>query len=179
MTSKKSNKGKGYRTNNYNKNECEHCPHIIKYKDKPNEFGGLKFRAAYVFVSFFVLGFNQSVGVTFFTSLLMFAVPLFYDLMRFSPRENSRVIIKRISMSFLLLHIGVALLGMLGVIECIEQNSLLYIMFSNKNLALQGVGIRLSYFWWSILGEVLFTIADTIVATPMYVKMENNSVGVS
>lgn len=174
MSAKNGNKGKVNKNNIYKK-QCESCPHIIEYRDKPNEFGNLKFRAVYVFLSFWVLGFNQSVGISFFTSLLMFTVPLFYDLVKFTPIERSRRLIKYFSLSFLFIHILVAALGMLGIIECIEKNSLLYIIFSSKNLAFQGLGIKLSIFWLSILGEVILSWADTIVAIPFFSKIQNNS----
>jgi len=101
-TTDKKNKRKKPIANNLPKCESGNiCKYALEYQDIPNKFADLKFRFIYTIISFVILGFNQGPGNYFFTSMLMFSVPLFYDNLKFDPHEKSRNIIKTISIIIL------------------------------------------------------------------------------
>lgn len=149
------------------------CRYQLGYQDVPNKFGDLKFRAAFTFISFVILQFNQTGGNYFFTGLLMFSGPMFYDNIKFSPIETSRRIIKNLLMTALLIHIFIGVLGLIGVINCVAIGDELIIQISKNNLVFRNVEFKLVTLWWSIGAEVVLTIADTIVAQPGLSRNEN------
>lgn len=145
------------------------CRFILGYQDTPNKYGDLKFRAAFNFISFLVLGFNQTAGNFFFTALLMFAVPMYYDNIKFSPVEDSRKCIKNIMLWVLRVHIFIGFLGLIGILNCVDKSELI-IEVSNKMMLFTGASVKLKYLWITVGLEVLLTTADTIVARTTFAK---------
>ncbi|MVX64924.1 hypothetical protein GKZ28_14610 [Clostridium chromiireducens] len=141
------------------------CKLLAEYQDIPNKYGSLKFRAVYSIISFFILGFNQVAGTSFFTSLLMYTVPILYDNIKFSPSEKSRRGIKYILEFVLWCQVLIGILGMIGILQCINDGGL-SIKVSSSNLIFEGFEFKLFILWLTIGIDVILTVADTLLARP-------------
>lgn len=168
----------GNRKNNKNKgifptcSDGNPCKLLSEYQDIPNKYGSLKFRAVYSIVSFFILGFNQTAGTSFFTSLLMYTVPILYDNIKFSPKEKSRIRIKYILEFILWCQVIVGILGMIGILQCINDGGL-FIKISSNNLIFEEFEFKfkLLLLWLTIGIDVVLTVADTLLARPKLAQL--------
>ena len=99
----------------------------------------------------------------------MFAVPMYYDNIKFSPVEDSRKCIKNIMLWVLRVHIFIGFLGLIGILNCVDKSELI-IEVSNKMMLFTGASVKLKYLWITVGLEVLLTTADTIVARTTFAK---------
>lgn len=131
---------------------------------KNTKFAHMGYRVAYTFIAWLVLAKGIVQGPGFFTSLVLFLIPLFFDYLRLSPFSKWRRRIKGIELGFTLILILIGAIGLCGDVVIVEQKETLMLMVSNDYLILKGVTLFPLYFLWGSLSlSVFLTIIDYLL----------------
>lgn len=95
----------------------------------------------------------------------MFTVPILYDSTKFSPKEKSRQIVKKILEFILWGQVIIGILGVIGIVNCVNTQELV-IVINKANLLKTNFQFKLLYLWIFIGIDVVLTFADTVLARP-------------
>ncbi len=140
--------------------ECSNCSCVVA--DMPGKFAHLGFRAFYVVIAYFVLGYFRNDG--FFTSMFLFALPLGLDYLSFTPRTKIRRIIRNIALILNVFWIIIGILGLMGIIYIIkEENGNIFISLADAYLVGTQIRLQLSTLFIAMISSVVFAIMDVFV----------------
>ena len=128
---------------------------------KTTKFAHMGYRCAYTFIAWLVLAKGIVLGPGFFTSLILFLIPLLFDYLRLAPYSKWRIRIKGLEIGFTFILILIGTIGLCGDIVVTQQKETLMLMISNDYLILKGVILFPLYILWGSLSiSVFLTVVD-------------------
>lgn len=124
------------------------------------KFAHMGYRVAYTFIAWIVLAYGVMPGTGFFTSLVLFSLPLFFDYLRFDPYEKWRKRIRVFELIFTGIIICLGVIGLIGIIMVVLQRETLMVVVSNHYLIFKGVSAPLYVLWGSLSISAVLTVVD-------------------
>lgn len=154
--------------NPYRCDGCKQNGICLKYfmniDEKIGGISNLEFRCVYTFFSWILLAYNINNGTSIFTSLIMFAIPLFIDYIKFIPNTKIREIIKKMEMYLLLVWILIGLVGQMGILTIAKEGNTHYLHISQDFILLPDYNFKYKYLAWLIGISFAMTFLDIFLS---------------
>lgn len=154
-------KGKKPAKKNCPYNECPHENANIAVDDNPNFTANLLFRVIYCALGWWWLGMGIIPGTGFFTSVALFAAPLFIDYVKFTPNTTFRQVTRFLSAGVMLFIVVIGFEGMSQSLTITVLDGILWLKISDNFIAFHDAMIPLKLLWEAIGAVTIFiTVFD-------------------
>lgn len=146
------------------------CPKTSEVDDEPLKIPSLGIRIGISILGWVLLGFNPSEGSGFFTSLMLFALPLLVDYIKFKPTTNFRNFVRFSGIVISFIWIIFSFIGLSGLITVKLLDNEAYIYVSNSFITLKGVNFKLIHIWRILGVSPALTLIDFFVFKTKFEK---------
>lgn len=139
--------------------------------DKPTKCANLNFRFVYTLIAWLVLGLGIAPGISFFSSMILFSLPLLMDYCKFRPDNGWRLYLRNFAFSSCLFWVILGICGLVGILSVKDMNHLLLIRVSDNYIILKGLVFPLKYVWLGMGINMIITSVDAVAYESPFEKM--------